>query len=455
MSIYEASMDIWGDQSYERLLYPLLQYNESVYTPPTYIPTQIVSDVGRPNVLDGVIDGNEKATRDYVIGVLIGSLLIAIVAIVWFIAIISLKCAGSKSVGFLCGHFVRPYTTGTEKEEDHGVEIVLEGKDNDDQHVSNTHEPEQERTSGNESAAAAATHADPIMKKNFEIRVRLVRVIFLLSGISVIISGKIHSSFLGNFYLRIIAFSFRSSIIPGGLFYGKGAITFRDALYEVQYGIDVIQDIGEKAMKLAENVTATANDVADQVQPDVGEEPICGLDSELSTRIRSLYTELTANIDSLKSTLVENIGSISRDVQNGLNELKVMEKYIGLSAKFFNGLITMTSVLITLIVLMMAGVILSMKGVSNRFTRCIPCALRVPVFTIFLIMSWIFATLFLATGLAGSDFCLDPDKYVEGFLYAHEDMFSGMLFGFLVYYVTVCCPFHETCKVRKSTKPLD
>ncbi len=201
MSIYEASMDIWEDQSYERLLYPLLQYNESVYTPPTYIPTQIVSDAhlqprfGGPNVLDGVIDGNKEQTRDYVTGVIIGSLLIAIVAIVWFIAIICLKCAGSMRVGFLSGRFVRPYTTGTEKEEHHGVEIVLEGKDNDDQHVSNTYEPQQERTSGNKSAAATATHADPIVKKNFKMRVGLVRVIFLLSGISVIISGKIQSSF--------------------------------------------------------------------------------------------------------------------------------------------------------------------------------------------------------------------------------------------------------------------
>ena len=210
------------------------------------------------------------------------------------------------------------------------------------------------------------------------------------------------------------------------------------------------QDIGENAMKLAENVTAGANDVEDQVQPDVGEEPICGLDSELSTRIRSLYNELTANVDSLKSTLDENIGSIRRDVQNVLNALEEIENYLEWSDIFFNVLIAITVVIITLIVAMMGGVFFAWKGVSNTFTKCIQYALIWPLFIFSLVVSWIFATLFLAAGLAGSDFCVDPDKYVEDFLYAHEDMFDGMLFGFLVYYVTVCYPFHETCMQRKN-----
>ena len=225
--------------------------------------------------------------------------------------------------------------------------------------------------------------------------------------------------------------------IPGGLFYGKGAIAFRNAINEVQYGIDMVQDIGTKAMNFAENVTAAAEDVEDQFQPDDSQEPICGLDSELSTRIRSLYNELTANVDQLKATLDENVGSISKDVQNVLNALEEVENYLVWSDVFFNVLVAITVVIITLIVLMMTGVLFAWKGISNAFTKCIQYALIWPLFTFSLILSWIFATLFLAAGLAGSDFCVDPDQYVEKFLYAHEEMFDGMLFGFLVYYVTV------------------
>lgn len=239
------------------------------------------------------------------------------------------------------------------------------------------------------------------------------------------------------FLHTFISLSTYMHYIPGGLFYGKGAIAFRNAINEVQYGIDLVQDIGTKAMNLAENVTAAAEDVEDQVQPDDSEEPICGLDSELSTTIRSLYNELTANIDQLKATLDENVGSISKDVQNVLNALEEVENYLVWSDVFFNVLIAITVVIITLIVLMMTGVLFAWKGISNALTKCIQYALIWPLFIFSLILSWIFATLFLAAGLAGSDFCVDPDQYVEKFLYAHEEMFDGMLFGFLVYYVTV------------------
>ncbi len=235
-------MDTWGDQSYERLLYPLLQYNESDYAPPTYVPPQIVSDAhlqprfGRPNVLDGVIDGNKEQTREYVTGVIIGSLLIAIMAIVWFFAIICLKIAGTKRVGFLSGRFVRPYTTSAEKEVDHGVEVVLEGGDIDNQHATSYHEPQQEQNSS--SGAATATHADPILKKNFEMRVGLVRVIFFLSGIAVIISGKIHSSFVGSFYLRIIMHSHLEVLLSQAGF-STGKALLRSEMQSVRFNMEL------------------------------------------------------------------------------------------------------------------------------------------------------------------------------------------------------------------------
>jgi hypothetical protein len=186
--------------SYERLLYPLLQYNESYYDPPNYVPPPIVTDThdqprfGLPNNLDGVISGDEKQTRDYVTGAIIGSLIIAIVAIVWFIAIICLKIAGTKRVGFLAGRFVRPYDAaaiGTESEKDRGVEVVLDRDDDegDDQH---RNEPSPPPTNNNNSpAAAAAAYPDQSRaRENFGIRVGIVRALFLLSGIVVIVSGK-------------------------------------------------------------------------------------------------------------------------------------------------------------------------------------------------------------------------------------------------------------------------
>lgn len=60
-----------------------------------------------------------------------------------------------------------------------------------------------------------------------------------------------------------------------------------------------------------------------------------------------------------------------------------------------------------------------------------------PLFIFFLVLSWIFATVFLVASLAGADFCFSPDKYVEDVLNSMEDQFDGIIFGFIVYYVSV------------------
>ena len=183
--------------SYERLLYPLLQYNESYYDPPNYVPPPIVTEThsqprfGRTNNLDGVISGDETQTRDYVTGAIIGSLIIAIVAIVWFIAIICLKIAGTKRVGFLAGRFVRPYDAaaiGAENEKDRGVEVVLDRDDDEDEgDAQHRNEPSTPPMNNNNSPAYPDQSR---VRENFGIRVGIVRALFLLCGIVVIVSGE-------------------------------------------------------------------------------------------------------------------------------------------------------------------------------------------------------------------------------------------------------------------------
>ena len=182
--------------SYERLLYPLLQYNESYYDPPNYVPPPIVTDThdqprfGLPNNLDGVISGDEKQTRDYVTGAIIGSLIIAIVAIVWFIAIICLKIAGTKRVGFLAGRFVRPFDAA-EVTEEKGVEVVLDRDEEDDEGDAPQDRNEPPTPTNNNNSAVAAAYPDQSrVRENFGIRVGIVRALFLLCGIVVIVSGE-------------------------------------------------------------------------------------------------------------------------------------------------------------------------------------------------------------------------------------------------------------------------
>ena len=227
--------------------------------------------------------------------------------------------------------------------------------------------------------------------------------------------------------------------LSGGLFYGKGAVSFKNSFDDIQDGIDMVQSVGKKTMQLTANVTKAANDVEEQSHPqDIGEEPICSLDSEVSTQIRTIYNELVANIDQLRSTLDERLLSIDGDVLYVLGLMDDIEHALYFADIFFYVLVAITVVIITLIVAMLGGAFFAWKGISNSFTKCIQYALIWPLFIFFMVLSWIFATLFLAAGLAGADFCVTPDQYVEDFMYAHEDKFDGILFGFIIFYVTVC-----------------
>ncbi len=206
----------------------------------------------------------------------------------------------------------------------------------------------------------------------------------------------------------------------------------------------MVKNVCETTLELTANVTKAADDVEKQSQPDdIEGEPICGLDSETSTQIRSVYNELVANIDQLRSTVDEHLVSINGDVSYVLSLMHDIEYALYWADIFFYVLIAITVVIISLIVAILTGAFFAWKGISNSFTKCIQYALIWPLFIFCLGLSWIFATLFLAAGLAGADFCVTPDRYVEDFLNAHKDMFDGILFGFIIYYVTVCRPCCE------------
>ena len=122
------------------------------------------------------------------ISIFAGSILILSIAILWFFVIAMLKIAGRNKVGFFAGRLIRPAPEGST---DTGVEVVID----------------------NEAAAAAHTaHVDHV-QKNFNARVVVVRVIFVLCGILTIVASI--------------------------LFYTKGVAAFKDSIDAMTRGIDV------------------------------------------------------------------------------------------------------------------------------------------------------------------------------------------------------------------------
>jgi hypothetical protein len=127
----------------------------------------------------------------------------------------------------------------------------------------------------------------------------------------------------------------------------------------------------------------------------------------------------------------------TNDLQSLISLTQSIDDSLDSADIIFYVLVSISIILIGIIVAMLTGAFFAYKKWENFFTKCIKNALLWPAFIFFLVLSWIFATLFLVFSLAGADFCVSPDEYVETVLNQNEGMFDSIIFGFLIYYVSV------------------
>mmetsp|Transcript_32560 Transcript_32560/g.60154 ORF Transcript_32560/g.60154 Transcript_32560/m.60154 type:complete len:363 (+) Transcript_32560:105-1193(+) len=360
----DYSMDLSGTR--ELSPSPLLNYTGSNYVPKPYtVPSAISQTHNQPrygftNNFKALISGNNDEATDYVLGIIIGAMIILGVAILWFLAIVVLKILGQKKVGFLAGLFVRPSQSlqGTEgNEEKGGVEVVMEGDqpsngDNDDD-IS-------------EAVPVNGTNytLDDKHVKKFKRTVWAVRGIFVLSGMFVIISG--------------------------GIFYGKGVVSFKNSIDEVRLGIDLVQTAALKTIALTENVLMAEDDIEQEMKPTrevvQSSGQICGLDTELSTQVRNAYDAFTTNVDSLRSMLDDSLESFGNDLRSLMVLTEKIDSGLDSADIFFYILISISIIIIGLILAMLAGAFFAWKGVSNCFTKYIQYAIIWPLFIFFLVL---------------------------------------------------------------------
>lgn len=182
-----------------RYLAPLMNYTSENYTAPEYEVMQSIlrshyqPRFGHNNDFGDLLSDNTEQQKDYILGVLIGSIIIFGVAVMFFAVIIGLKIAGQDRVGFLAGRFVKytPRDTPTEDSIDGLVD-------------------EEERINDEPRVVDKTLEKRNALSKRTSIAVRLM---FVLSGIIIIVFT--------------------------GIFYGKGVDSFRRSFSEVRKGIEV------------------------------------------------------------------------------------------------------------------------------------------------------------------------------------------------------------------------
>ncbi|KAL9178595.1 hypothetical protein ACHAXT_001933 [Thalassiosira profunda] len=426
-----TALDAWLDPgaapAWRRRLDPLINFTVNDFAPVEYVPPSHISNThnqprfGFTNDVGVLLSGSEEQKQEYVKGVLIGAMIILGVAVLWFLIIISLKAMGQKKVGFLAGRLVRPEHGAKKAEgaggEETGVEVVMEGdKSPDDEDGNVPGENEISEAVPIASSAGEAVDAEKTEKK-FRRKVWAVRGMFVVSGILVMVAG--------------------------GLFYGKGVTAFRDSLDEVRVGIDLVQRAAYKTIELTEEVLQAEDDLteADASAREVAEAnegSICGIDTETSEQIRKLYDTFAVNVDELTSMIEGTLADFRSDLISLVELTEDVDSSLDSADIIFYILIPVSVIIIVLVLAMLAGVVFASLGKSNCFTKCMQYAVIWPMFVFFLVLSWILATLFLVASLAGADFCVDPDGYVQAFFDANGDQFDGLIFGFIIYYVSGC-----------------
>ena len=163
-----------------------------------------------------MVDKNsEETAQDYILGIIIGAMIILIVALLWFFVIIVLKFLGQNKVGFFAGRLVRPIDAN----------LLAEKQQADADNNANEDEQPLNEQPLNEvlpvSSTTTTQYRDANTNEKFNQRVWAVRLMFVLSGCFVIIAG--------------------------GLFYGKGVVSFKNSIDEVRNGISLVQDAGKSA----------------------------------------------------------------------------------------------------------------------------------------------------------------------------------------------------------------
>lgn len=400
-----------------RELTPLVNFSASDYIPEPYTPPRSIASThnqprfGRTNDFETLINGTNDDIQDYIIGIILGAMIILIVAILWFFVIVCLKVAGRKRVGFFAGRLVRPVASSASSDgsgggKGDGVEVVMAGNGQEDNNDVDEAVPV-------DTAAAASNTVD----KKFKRRVWFVRGVFVISGLMVIAAG--------------------------GLFYGKGVAAFKDSLDEVRQGIEFVQDAANKAISLTEDVLQAGDDMDSEMEPSrevsiTNDGQICGLDTEASNKIREVYDALNANVVQLQDMLSGSLEDFGHDLRMLVKLTEDINDSLDSADAFFYCLIAISVIIIVLIVAMLVGVFFASKGISNCFTKLIQYTIIWPLFVFFLLLSWIFATLFLIASLAGADFCISPDKHVQAILNNEAANFDGIIFGFIIFYVSGC-----------------
>ena len=408
---------------------PLPEFpNATAFQPDLFVPTDNILRLhdwprfGFSSEFSEIGSGDSEQQKDYVLGIVIGSLVILGVAVLWALVLLILKCCGRR-VGCASGRPRSPAPPVHRSGQQEGFEVTQSTK----VHVVEVEESNPSGLIKEEQEYGVALEKYERDLKRHKRSMLLTRIAFVLAGLTAIVAST--------------------------LFFAKGAVELVESLNAVQVSLD-----------LTDVTLANAINVSDtfvEAQERVNEEKIlfvdqsdefCNLNATDSTavaEVQKVINDVAAASKDLTTGFIDSASSLAEDLRAARELSSEVNDYLDRIKPYAYVAIAFSAALDLIILSLMLSVGLLWAGKRPQCCRCLTRCLRnvfiIPILCIFMFLAWLFCSVFVIAAVAGADFCMDPDQHILSFLNKYEERFTpdSLVLSFLKYYVSACDESYE------------
>ena len=436
--------------------------------------------------MNKLIVGTKAESKDYVQGLLAGSILICAFFALWLIVLVVLKCLGPKRVGLFSGQVQKTNNSKsmvaengnnkeTEPAQNDEAALPSESESDDDfASARNSMHSESEEAntnaqsdllleesayfSGNESETDGIEHPLEIRKDENTLsssaagvekvketspeypsveaarnhattasRLRNVRIALAVSGLLMLIFAILFMGVGVDNLLRAV------NDTRDGL--GKAIVLTEDA-------IELIDEFAAAQSSAVESTKAFSADISGfcpavcmdvtSTDCDLARVPFGGL----------IRTILSFSSDTIARLL--DLPGIRSDLLELADEFSSIEQATRNFEWAFYIALAFAGIVAILDLLMMWGLYLTWRdqvSASRRGGAVMCCRnwVLVPIFGFMVFLTFLFTEVFIIGSTASNDFCAgSPDPKITGFMVENQDKFVSVIFSFAYYYVSGC-----------------
>mmetsp|Transcript_437 Transcript_437/g.1037 ORF Transcript_437/g.1037 Transcript_437/m.1037 type:complete len:599 (+) Transcript_437:131-1927(+) len=435
---FESDMfRVIGEAYGERKLDPLPDFPPDTYEPTNFTITHFIERMhnwprfGFTRDINSLVSGESEQQKDYITGIVVGSLIILGFGVIWLLVLLILKCCG-KRVGCASGkprRPVRPDISSAAEPSQIGFEV--EDAPDESTKVIQVEEAVVPTKSEEQDYDAAMEEWGRKLKRHERSMLR-TRIVFMLAG--------------------------TAAIIASILFFTMGAGSLIQSLNSVQRGLNLTYDTLDDGI----NVSLTFARSQETINEDKGlfleSAKFCNAtveDGSIEAQVQAALNDAAQRAEKVTAGLIEAAYSMADDLRAAYALASDVDSSLDYIKPYFYVAIVFVVILDAIILTLMVSTGFAWSNRDSgsicckRCFRCTRNIFAVPILIIFMFLSWLGCSIFVVAAVAGADFCIYPDENILTWLEQYEENFTeeSIVLSFIKYYVSGCASSYEPLNI--------